>query len=126
YQVHAHQIAEPSLQETIPAPDFVKPNAYCINDGIVCLSEENVLRRLTDLPGETRSRIRGLIQVRDAARSCLRSQLDGSGEEQVVEARRQLNFAYDRFVVRFGPINLRANQRAFDDDPDLPLLLSLQ
>jgi hypothetical protein len=45
-------------------------------------AKENVLRRLTDLPGETRSRIRGLIQVRDAVRSCLRSQLDGSGEPE--------------------------------------------
>ena len=74
-----------------PAPDFVKPNAYCIHDGLVCIREENVLRRLTDLPGERRSRIRGLIQVRDAVRSCLRSQLDGSGEEQVIDARSQLN-----------------------------------
>jgi hypothetical protein len=29
-------------------------------------------------------------------------------------------------VARFGPVNLRANQRAFDGDPDLPLLLSLE
>ncbi|HOQ54863.1 MAG TPA: DEAD/DEAH box helicase family protein [Verrucomicrobiota bacterium] len=126
YQAHARQIEEPSLEETIPAPDFVKPNAYCVHDGIVCIREENVLRQLTDLPSETRSRIRGLIQVRDAVRSCLRSQLDGSSEEQVVQARQQLNYAYDRFVARFGPINLRANQRAFDGDPDLPLLLSLE
>ncbi len=126
YQAHAHQIAEPSLEETIPAPDFVKPNAYCVHDGVLCIREENVLRRLPDLPGETRARIRSLIHVRDAVRSCLRSQLDGSGDEQVVEARRQLNYAYDRFVGRFGPINLRANQRAFDGDPDLPLLLSLE
>jgi hypothetical protein len=101
YQVRVHQIAEPALEETIPAPDFVKPNAYCIHDGIVCVREENVLRRLADLPAGTRSRIRGLIQVRDAVRSSLRSQLDGSGEEQVVEARTQLNYAYDRFVGRF-------------------------
>jgi SAM-dependent methyltransferase len=124
YRAQRVEVAE-SVQ-TIPAPDFVKPNAYCIHDGIICIREENVLRRLTDLPGETRSRIRGLIQVRDAVRSCLRSQLDGSGEEQVTEARRQLNYAYDRFVSRFGPVNLRANQRAFDGDPDLPLLLSLE
>lgn len=52
--------------------------------------------------------------------------MDGSDEEQVIEVRRQLNQAYDRFVGRFGPINLRANQRAFDGDPDLPLLLSLE
>jgi N12 class adenine-specific DNA methylase/phospholipid N-methyltransferase len=126
YRVQRVELAESTTEQTIPAPDFVKPNAYCIHDGIVCIREENVLRQLTDLPGETRSRIRGLIQVRDAVRSCLRSQLDGSGEEQVTEARRQLNYAYDRFVSRFGPVNLRANQRAFDGDPDLPLLLSLE
>ena len=52
--------------------------------------------------------------------------MDGSAEEHVVDARQQLNQAYDRFVCRFGPVNLRANQRAFDGDPDLPLLLSLE
>jgi N12 class adenine-specific DNA methylase len=120
------QIAEPTLDEIIPAPDHVKPNAYCIHDGMVCVREENVLRPLTDLPADTRSRIRHLIQLRDAVRGCLRSQMDGSNEEQVIEARQQLNQAYDRFVARFGPVNLRANQRAFDGDPDLPLLLSLE
>ena len=64
--------------------------------------------------------------MRDAVRVCLRSQIDGSDEEQVVEARQKLNHAYDRFVSRFGPVNRRANQRAFDGDPDLPLLLSLE
>lgn len=126
YRAQRIEVAEPTTEQPIPAPDFVKPNAYCIHDGIVCIREENILRRLTDLPSETRSRIRGLIQVRDSVRSCLRSQLDGSTEEQVVEARQQLNYAYDRFVGRFGPISLRANQRAFDGDPDLPLLLSLE
>ena len=126
YRTQRIGMAEPPPDQTIPAPDFVKPNAYCVHDGIVCIREENVLRQLTDLPSETRSRIRGLIQVRDAVRTCLRSQLDGSNEEQVVEARQQLNHAYDRFTARFGPINVRANQRAFDGDPDFPLLLSLE
>ena len=126
YQAHAHHVAEPTLDQTIPAPDFVKPNAYCLHDGMVCIREEDVLRPLTDLPSETRSRIRHLIPVRDAVRSCLRSQMDGSDEAQVVEARQQLNHAYGMFVGRFGPVNLRANQRAFDGDPDLPLLLSLE
>jgi N12 class adenine-specific DNA methylase len=66
-----------------PAPDVVKPNAYCLHDGMVCIREENVLRPLTDMPSETRSRIRHLIPVRDAVRDCLRSQMDGSDEEQV-------------------------------------------
>jgi len=126
YEPQAHQVAEPTFDQTVPAPDYVKPNAYCTHDGMVCIREENVLRPLNDLPSEARSRIRGLIQVRDAVRSCLRSQLDGSSEEQVAEARFQLNLSYDRFSSRFGPVTLRANQRAFDGDPDLPLLLSLE
>jgi len=126
YETHAQQISEPTLDQTIPAPDFVKPNAYCLHDGMVCIREEDVLRPLTDLPSETRSRIRHLIPVRDAVRACLRSQMDGSDEAQIIEARQQLNYAYERFVGRFGPVNLRANQRAFDGDPDLPLLLSLE
>jgi N12 class adenine-specific DNA methylase len=126
YEARAQQVAEPTLDQTIPAPDFVKPNAYCLHDGMACIREEDVLRPLTDLPSETRSRIRHLIPVRDAVRACLRSQMDGSDDAQVVEARQQLNHAYGMFVGRFGPINLRANQRAFDGDPDLPLLLSLE
>ena len=64
--------------------------------------------------------------MRDAVRSCLRTQIEASTEEQIADARFQLNLAYDRFISRFGPINLRGNQRAFDGDPDLPLLLSLE
>jgi N12 class adenine-specific DNA methylase/phospholipid N-methyltransferase len=126
YRAQRVELVESAPEQTIPAPDVVKPNAFCIHDGIVCIREENVLRPLSDLPSETRSRIRGMIQVRDAVRDCLRAQMDGSPEERIVETRQQLNIAYDRFAARFGPLNLRANQRAFDGDPDLPLLLSLE
>jgi N12 class adenine-specific DNA methylase len=118
---------EKTFDPAIPAPDYIKPNAYCIHeDGRLCLNEDGVLQPLDDLPVETRSRIRRLIAVRDAVRDCMRSQLDGSGEGQMVEAREQLNFAYDRFISRFGSINAPINQRAFHGDPDLPLLLSLE
>src|SRR5947209_3791585 len=126
YESQSHHVAEPTLEQTIPAPEYIKPNAYCVHDGLIWVREDNVLRQLTGLPTETRSRVRGLVQVRDAVRVCLRSQVDHSTEEQIADARFQLNLAYDRFVSRFGPINLRANQRAFDGDPDLPLLLSLE
>jgi N12 class adenine-specific DNA methylase len=126
YRAQRVELVESSQEQTVPAPDVVKPNAFCIHDGIVCIREENVLRPLNDLPSETRSRIRGMIQVRDAVRDCLRAQVDGSPEERVLETRQQLNITYDRFAGRFGPLNLRANQRAFDGDPDLPLLLSLE
>ena len=127
YEVQTQSVAKKAFDPAIPAPDYIKPNAYCVHeDGRLCLNEDGVLHPLDGLPVETRSRIRRLIEVRDAVRYCMRSQLNGSGEGQVVETREQLNFAYDRFVSRFGPINASINQRAFHGDPDLPLLLSLE
>jgi len=127
YQAQTESVSEKNVDAAIPAPDFIKPNAYCVHeDGRLCINDDGVLHPLDDLPAETRSRIRRLIDVRDAVRVCLRSQLDSSGEEQVADARFQLNLVYDRFLARFGPINTPANQRAFYGDPDLPLLLSLE
>jgi len=127
YQVQNEPPAKRRIETNIPAPDFIKPNAFCVHeDGRVCVRQGDTLLPLDDIAAETRSRIRRLIQVRDAVRLCLRSQLDGSNDEQVEDARFQLNLAYDRFVARSGPINARANQYAFDGDPDLPLLLSLE
>ena len=67
-----------------------------------------------------------MIRVRDAVRRCLRSQLDGTPDEDVVTARQQLNQTYDSFTARFGPLSERGNTSAFRGDPDLPLLLSLE
>jgi len=127
YTVQTESAAEKTFDPSIPAPDYIKPNAYCVHeDGRLCLNEDGVLSPLDDLPVETRSRIRRMIDVRDAVRDCLRAQLDGSGEERVIETREKLNQAYDRFVGRFGYLNVPVNQRAFHGDPDLPLLLSLE
>ncbi|MGA9779661.1 MAG: hypothetical protein WBS33_15445, partial [Verrucomicrobiia bacterium] len=127
YQTENQRVAARVSDVNSPAPDYIKPNAFCVHeDGRVCICEDDKLRPLDDMPVETRSRIRRLIEVRDAVRVCLRSQLDGSSEEQVVEARDRLNLAYDRFVSRFGPINAHVNQCAFDGDPDLPVLLSVE
>jgi N12 class adenine-specific DNA methylase/SAM-dependent methyltransferase len=127
YQVQTESTADKTFDPAIPAPDYIKPNAFCVHeDGRLCLNEDGVLSPLDNLPVETRSRIRRLIDVRDAVRDCLRSQLDGSGEERVVETREKLNVAYDRFISRFGYISVAVNQRAFYGDPDMPLLLSLE
>ncbi len=123
-KIESQMVAQPQV---VPAPDYIKPNAYCVHeDGRLCLNEDGVLLPLDDLPVETRSRIRRLIDVRDAVRDCLRSQLDGSGEAQVIEAREKINSAYDRFIPGSGYISVPVNQRAFQGDPDLPLLLSLE
>ncbi|HUJ10680.1 MAG TPA: DEAD/DEAH box helicase [Verrucomicrobiae bacterium] len=126
YRAQKRAVAPRTLDQTFPAPDHVKPNAFVMVHDDVAVRVGDSLKTLPGLPAETKVRIRRLIRVRDAVRECLRSQLDGSSEADIVAARELLNQAYDSFVARFGPISGRANTRAFDGDPDLPLLLSLE
>ncbi|MBI3408736.1 MAG: DEAD/DEAH box helicase [Planctomycetes bacterium] len=126
YRSRKQAVAEPTPEQTIPAPDYVKPNAYALADGEVAIRDGDILRKLPELPSQMRQRIRGLIQVRDSVRECLRTQVDGSAEEAITQARSRLNEAYDSFLWRFGPISDRTNAKAFASDPDLPLLLSLE
>jgi N12 class adenine-specific DNA methylase/predicted O-methyltransferase YrrM len=115
-----------TADSTIPAPGDVKPNAYTLHQDEIAIREGNELIPLPHLPVQTKLRIRGMIQVRDAVRQCLRTQLDDADEDEILLARQQLNQTYDRFVARFGPLSDRANASAFRVDPDLPLLFSLE
>ncbi len=110
----------------ILAPAGVKEGAFTMHDGQVAVRETGWLVFPRNLPLETTRRIRGMIQVRDAAREVLRTQLEESGEPAILAARQQLNLQYNQFVARFGPINSLANRRAFHSDPDAPLLCSLE
>jgi N12 class adenine-specific DNA methylase len=112
--------------QPIIATDDVKENAFTLHDGVIAIRTGATLTPVLELPDETARRIRGLIKVRTGVREVLGTQLDDFPDDEVIDARRQLNFAYDSFVARFGPINQSANRRAFRGDPDLPLLCSLE
>ena len=118
-----------AMRQTIPAPPGVKPNAYVLTDeggGGIAVRDGEELRLLNDLPALLARRIRRLIYVRDAARDCLRTQVENRPEAEVEAARFRLNQDYDYFVGQFGPVSQSVNVRAFAGDPDLPLLLSLE
>lgn len=72
------------------------------------------------------SRIAGLIQIRDAIRKLVNAQPVVEDEEVLKRYRVGLNVAYDAFVSKHGYIHEKMNRRAFKEDPDLPLLLSLE
>jgi hypothetical protein len=126
FRPETRRVAPLTLAQSFPSPEQVKPNAYALVNEQIALRDGDTLRILTGFPNQVVKRIRGLIRVRDAVRRCLRSQLDGTPDEDVVAAREQLNRTYDSFVARLGPISARANTSAFRGDPDLPLLLSLE
>lgn len=112
----------------IPAPEFVKPGAYCLTtDGRLAVSEGDQLKLIDSTLTETnRRRLRGLLSVRDAARLLLHAQTVHEEDEPLELPRRRLNERYDRFVQAFGPLHAKANRQVFRTDPDFPLLLSLE
>ena len=88
----------------------------------------------------TGKRLAALIGLRDRARRVLQSQNEGWPEQYRTAARRELNFAYDRFSAAYGPINKTTfgetadgnvirrmpNLVKFREDPDAMLVMSLE
>jgi N12 class adenine-specific DNA methylase/adenine-specific DNA methylase len=121
--------AQRAMRQSIPAPPGVKPNAYVLTaegGGTIARREGDELRLLAELPVSLAQRLRRLIQVRDAARECLRTQVEERSDVEIEGARFRLNQDYDYFAGKFGPVSSPANVRAFAGDPDAPLLLSLE
>ncbi len=85
-------------------------------------------------------RLAALIGLRDRARRVLQSQNEGWPEQARADARRELGWAYDRFVAAYGPINKTTfsettdgsvirrmpNLVKFREDPDAMLVMSLE
>jgi N12 class adenine-specific DNA methylase len=103
----------------------VKDGAYAEIDGKIVKREGNRFEQTSHSTLET-LRVHGLLQIRDAVREVFSTQLNDEPEEQILEARQHLNSVYDQFVARQGYINSRENFRVFAEDPDHPLLLSLE
>ena len=88
----------------------------------------------------TGKRLAALVGLRDYARRVLQSQNEGWPDSNRDEARRELNWAYDRFDGTYGPINKTTfgetadgsiirrmpNLVKFKEDPDAMLVMSLE
>src|ERR1700733_1657462 len=120
---HAHVLG--AGPDQVPVVGEVKEGGLAERDGQLVVRRGNTFEPVT-LPISARARIRGMLQVRDAVREVFRTQLSDAPDQAIVEARRHLNRTYDLFTSRFGPLNARENVKAFANDPDLPLLVSLE
>jgi len=80
-----------------------------------------------EMPKATERRVRDLIGVRDALRSLMRAEMTQVEDSaDLSHLRDVLNRRYNAFMQTHGYINAQANRRAFAEDPDLPLLESLE
>ena len=107
------------------ACEGVKDGAYVEHDGRLYVRQGDTFEP-ANVNAATAARIRGLMTLRDAVREVLRTQIADLAESVILAARESLNDIYDAFVTAYGPVSNRENQRAYEGDPDQPLLLSLE
>jgi N12 class adenine-specific DNA methylase len=139
---HAKAFTLPPLERHISEGSF-----FMADDRTICQSLAgqaapvvyggSTLRANGTLTGK---RLGALIGLRDLARRVLQSQNEGWPEAHREEARRQLNWAYQRFDSLYGPINKTTfsetaegavirrmpNLVKFREDPDAMLVMSLE
>ena len=83
------------------------------------LVEQNVNAKVAE-------RIKGMLEIRDAAKALMNAQQQGLKETEIKKARANLNKLYDAFVKKNGFLNSSANKSAFKDDPDCFSLYALE
>lgn len=155
-QLPEFTLIEASTLKDEPAPVFTPPpperhisegSFFIGDDRVICQSlggqGEPVVYGGTTLKADgtmTGKRLAALVGLRDRARRVLQSQNDSWPEANCDEARRELNWAYDRFVGAYGPINKTTfgetadgnvirrmpNLVKFREDPDAMLVMSLE
>ncbi len=130
-----------------PLPHIGEGSFFIREDRTLCQTQDGMAvpvvyggRTLTASGTKTGKRLAALIGLRDKARRVLQSQNEGWPEEHRQDARRDLNWAYDRFVTAYGPINTTTfsetaeggvirrmpNLVKFREDPDAMLVMSLE
>jgi N12 class adenine-specific DNA methylase len=117
---------EDEVLETIPADPKVRNFTHTIIEGEVYYRENSVMKKVVFKSKKEKERLEGIIGLNEIARNVINLQINGCTEDELSEARTQLNEIYDSFVGKFGYLNDRANKTPAKDDDNYPFLLSLE
>ena len=118
-----YQPREAPAEETVaPAPEKVKDGAIIVKDGEIWQRQggEIVKRKVSEKDAE---RIKACEAIRGPLHDLIDADLSGEPSD---EARKALGDAYDAFVAAHGPLHQRNNLAALAEDPEFPLLMSLE
>ena len=110
---------------SIPADPTVKNFSYTVVDGAIYYRENSRMFPV-EVSVTAENRIRGMIALRDCARSLIEVQMENGPEEVVQTGQQELNRLYDSFTAQYGLLNNRANTSVFSADSSFPLLCSLE
>ena len=127
YQAAVHEDEESKSEtDVIPADPMVKNYSYTIVKGDVYYRENSVMKQM-NLSTTTKSRVVGMINLRDCVHQLINLQMDECVSESDIKAKQEeLNRLYDAYTRKYGLINDRANRLAFEKDSSYYLLCSLE
>ena len=111
--------------ETIPADPDVRNFSFTEKDGKLYF-RENSRMKLAESGKTQAARIRGMIGIRDSARTLIDLQMNGADDETIQAEQAKLNRLYDQFQEKYGLLNSAGNRLAFRQDSSYPLLCSLE
>ncbi len=127
------QEVETSTRTAIEVPEEVKFGAYFVTkEGRVAQRLDDVLdkpqaRFVTTKKEKALTRIKDMIHIRTALRELMRAeQAENTNDVMLAMLRARLNTIYDGFIRRHGYISSLMNKQAMGEDPDYPLLRSLE
>ena len=125
-QYTPYEMEEREDEDTsIPASPDVRNFSYTVIDEKVYYRENSRMFPV-EVSVTAENRIRGMIFIRDCARSLLEIQMENGSEEAVQAGQQELNRLYDSFTAQYGLLNSRANTSVFSADSSFPLLCSLE
>ena len=127
YKSAVHEENKSSSEtDIIPADPNVKNYSYTLVDGKVYYRENSVMKKM-DLSATAKSRVVGMIKLRDCVHQLISLQMNECISDNDIKAKQaELNRLYDAYTRKYGLINDRANRLAFDKDSSYYLLCSLE
>ena len=117
---------ESSHTDTLSANPDIKNYSFTIVEGEVYYRENSRMTK-QELNQTAKSRVKGMIALRDSVQWLIHLQMDESvTNSAITQKQAELNQLYDIFTHKYGLINDRANRLAFDRDSSYYLLCSLE
>ena len=116
---------EVSEGEYIHADPNARNFSYCLVEGNIYFRENSLMSKI-EVSATAKSRIKGLIDIRDCTRRLIEYQTEDYPDEDIEQAQGEINSLYDSFTKKYGLISSRANSSAFSMDSSYSLLGALE
>lgn len=118
-------LADEEEDLSIPAEPDVRNFSYTIADGKIYYRENSRMNPV-EVSVTAENRIKGMIGIRDCVRTLIEYQTEDFPDSYIENEQKKLNELYDAFSKKYGLINSRANNSAFNSDSSYCLLSSLE